>query len=265
MTTTTTAPPTPTVLPMRAADVLLAAGQEIGNHEDPAGSNLQKYGQWYGFNGVPWCAMFVAWCFAHPSLAGGSRGVDIRSVLGGSVAYTPHFAARALAAGWARVQPSDARNGDVVFFDFADNVPRIQHVGFVLANDNRIGGGHSPSLLTIEGNTSGGNDANGGQVQQRTRSYSCVALVVRPPYTPEDHRHPKPAYTLHRTLRVRRLRYMRGGDVEAVQRLVGAHVDRVYGPDTAAKVAAWQRRVHIPVDGQFGPQSAKAAGWGYSA
>ena len=40
----------------------LAAG-ELGAMESPAGSNRTKYGQWYGWNGVPWCMIFVQWCF----------------------------------------------------------------------------------------------------------------------------------------------------------------------------------------------------------
>src|SRR4029077_5508664 len=37
---------------------------EIGNKESPAGSNYNKYGSWYGMNGVPWCAIFTSWCFS---------------------------------------------------------------------------------------------------------------------------------------------------------------------------------------------------------
>lgn len=35
---------------------------ESGNKESPFGSNRTKYGEWYEFNGVPWCAIFVSWC-----------------------------------------------------------------------------------------------------------------------------------------------------------------------------------------------------------
>ncbi len=33
---------------------------EIGTEE--YGTDMTKYGAWYGLNGNPWCAMFVAWC-----------------------------------------------------------------------------------------------------------------------------------------------------------------------------------------------------------
>jgi hypothetical protein len=42
---------------------LAFAVNEIGNHETPYGSNRSKYGAWYGFNGVPWCAIFESYCF----------------------------------------------------------------------------------------------------------------------------------------------------------------------------------------------------------
>ena len=31
---------------------------QVGVKESPSGSNMQKYGAWYGANGLPWCAMF---------------------------------------------------------------------------------------------------------------------------------------------------------------------------------------------------------------
>jgi peptidoglycan hydrolase-like protein with peptidoglycan-binding domain len=68
---------------------------------------------------------------------------------------------------------------------------------------------------------------------------------------------------LTRTLRLTRP-WTRGTDVRRIQALVGAHVDGIYGPATEQHVRTWQRSKHITVDGIFGPQSAKAAGWTYS-
>lgn len=45
----------------KAKFLSIAAG-EIGTTEKPIGSNKQKYGQWFGMNGVAWCAIFVSWC-----------------------------------------------------------------------------------------------------------------------------------------------------------------------------------------------------------
>ncbi len=40
-----------------------------------------------------------------------------------------------------------------------------------------------------------------------------------------------------------------------VQRLVGAKADGIYGPDTVAKVTAWQRKNGLTADGIWGPKS----------
>src|SRR5262245_32130016 len=36
---------------------------EIGTKESPPESNLTPYGDWYGEDGVPWCAIFVSWAY----------------------------------------------------------------------------------------------------------------------------------------------------------------------------------------------------------
>ena len=39
---------------------LSIAYSQIGYKEQ--GPNKTKYGEWYGMNGQPWCAMFISWC-----------------------------------------------------------------------------------------------------------------------------------------------------------------------------------------------------------
>jgi peptidoglycan hydrolase-like protein with peptidoglycan-binding domain len=46
---------------------------------------------------------------------------------------------------------------------------------------------------------------------------------------------------------------MRGNDVRAVQRVVGADQDGIYGPTTARLVSTWQKRNGITADGVVGP------------
>jgi len=43
-------------------DVLQVAMRQLGQKENPPGSNKSKYGNWYGMDGA-WCAMFVSYCF----------------------------------------------------------------------------------------------------------------------------------------------------------------------------------------------------------
>lgn len=48
---------------------LSVAQGEIGTTENPIGSNRQKYGAWFGMNGVAWCAIFVSWCANHAGVS----------------------------------------------------------------------------------------------------------------------------------------------------------------------------------------------------
>jgi peptidoglycan hydrolase-like protein with peptidoglycan-binding domain len=67
--------------------------------------------------------------------------------------------------------------------------------------------------------------------------------------------------TLDKSLKVRKVRYMRGGLITRVQRIVGADADGVYGPQTASAVQAWQKAHDLDVDGVVGPQTAASFGW----
>jgi hypothetical protein len=73
--------------------------------------------------------------------------------------------------------------GDLVFFDFPDNVHRVQHVGIV-AEVRQDG-----TLTTIEGNTSSGDHGsqfNGGGVYRRHRDRRYVVGYGRPHFTAEE-------------------------------------------------------------------------------
>jgi len=43
------------------AKIVRIASNEAGYVETPPNSNKTKYGQWFGFDGVAWCGMFVSW------------------------------------------------------------------------------------------------------------------------------------------------------------------------------------------------------------
>lgn len=68
--------------------------------------------------------------------------------------------------------------GDLVFLRFSGTA--IQHIG--LMAENRGAGG----LLTIEGNTGAGSDANGGEVQIRVRAMKFTVGGFRPRYEEEQ-------------------------------------------------------------------------------
>ena len=161
--------------------VVATAQAEVGTTERPPGSNRTPYGVWYGLDGVPWCATFVAWVFAR-------HGHDLRKELTGSWAYTPAGLAAGRAAGWA-IRHSDARPADIIFFNFRPGGDAVEHVGIVTAN---LGG---RGVATVEGNTSGGaggSQANGGGVHARIRPWSSVVGVLSPPWLQGDRPLPLP-------------------------------------------------------------------------
>lgn len=150
-----------------AVDVLIHARCDIGYEESPAGSNRTKFGDWYGANGQPWCAMAISkWFF--------DAGLPLPASTRKGFAYTPSGAA------WFRNQgrwlTSNPQVGDVVFFDFPnDGVSRISHVGIVESVD----GG---DVLTIEGNTDERGGRTGGKVMRRRRRGGIVGYG-RPTYS----------------------------------------------------------------------------------
>lgn len=144
------------------------AKAEIGKKEHPYGSNRTPYGDWYGMNGVPWCAIFVTWCDQHsgkptPSFRRGSR-----------YSYVPFIVNDARVGRFGLSLTSSPRPGDLVCYDWRRD-GEYDHVGLVLTSPKQSG-----DFQAIEGNTSTSNNSNGGQVMQRSRNRKHQAtLFVR--------------------------------------------------------------------------------------
>ena len=150
---------------------LVEALRHVGVRESPPGSNRTMFGRWYGVDGVPWCAIFVSYCFSVGAGVTLCRGWHGAGVSPRGVAYVPTLEAwlrgtgRSLAAG---VPPAA---GDLVVFDWDGGLP--DHVGIVVAA--RTGG----RLDTVEGNTAVGNDSDGGEVMRRRRRIEQVSTFGR--------------------------------------------------------------------------------------
>ena len=145
---------------------LAEAIRHIGVRESPAGSNRTKFGAWFGVDGVPWCNIFVSYCFkvgADYTICAGYNGAGTHP---NGCAYVPATEAWLRSAGFwvGRGAPEP---GDIVIFNW-DHAGVPEHIGIV---EKDLGGGR---FQTVEGNTAVGNDSNGGQVMRRERSVSQI-------------------------------------------------------------------------------------------
>ena len=146
-----------------AEKILAAARSQLGVTEQPPGSNRVKYNDWYYGRPVsgpsyPWCMAFVQWVFCTAGMA-----IPLKTASCGML------------MAWARRQKKFVRwgfrPGDVVFFRFDGR--HVTHTGIV--EKIRPDG----YLVTIEGNTGVGNDANGGAVMRRVRNPKTAAGAYR--------------------------------------------------------------------------------------
>lgn len=136
----------------------------IGVTEMPAGSNRQKFGEWYRMNGVPWCAIFVTYCYVFS----GSRAF----VQGRRYAYCPYVVNDARSGRNNLAVTRDPQPGDLVLFDWAgDGV--ADHIGLFKAwrDQGRF-------FASVEANTSPTNNSNGGAVMLRERSVHDITLFA---------------------------------------------------------------------------------------
>ena len=158
-----------------AQQLLDIARAELGTTESPAGSNNVMYNTaYYGrevYDGLwdtefPWCVVFLWWCFRQAGAAelfyGGSKTASCRQLL----SYHKRQAV------------TDYQPGDIIFYNFHGKTT-AEHVGIC----ESAGGS---SIVTIEGNTGVGNDANGGAVMRRTRSLGQIVGAYRPAYEEDD-------------------------------------------------------------------------------
>ena len=160
---------------MSLSKVIEVARGELGVTESPAGSNLTKYGFWYGVDGVPWCVIFLCWVF--------NQAGERMAFFGGG-----KTASCGMLLQWYREQGQtinafDIQVGDIVILNFS-GTKDAQHCGLV------VGKGVENFywfVKTIEGNTSsGGSQDNGGAVCEKERYAHQIVAVCRPQYQPEE-------------------------------------------------------------------------------
>jgi hypothetical protein len=151
--------PLPKSYQVRRAERLAAAAEtpgmkalkfgvgELGTTESPAGSNRTKYGVDYGFNGVPWCAIFESYCFKYGATRPSYHYAAVEQI------YSDATYGR---NGLRIVRTPQA--GDVALYSFGTD--RFAHTGFFKRWLNQAGG----SFEDLAGNTGSGDRSNGGAV-----------------------------------------------------------------------------------------------------
>jgi CHAP domain len=147
---------------------LAEALRHVGVRESPAGSNRTMFGRWFGADGVPWCAIFVSYCFDVGAGVVLCRGWPGAGTSPRGVAYVPTLAAWLRATGRELLEPPQP--GDIAIFDWDGGIP--DHVGIVIR-------AHGAGVDTVEGNTAVGNDSDGGEVMRRHRTLETIALFGR--------------------------------------------------------------------------------------
>ncbi len=201
------------------------AANEIGTRESPANSNRQKYGAWYGLNGYAWCAMFVSWVFhkagfplGHIDDAKGFR-------------YCPSALNHWRASGEITRKPT---LGDIVIFSMYGR--RADHTGIFVKWLNSS----KTRFQTIEGNTSLGNQANGGMVMKRERKVYSVLAFVKPKVLLSNAANPSidSIYILSRGDKGAKVTQLQSALLDLGYTIV---VDGDFGPKTEKTVKAFQK------------------------
>ncbi|MBO4914495.1 MAG: hypothetical protein J5449_04750 [Oscillospiraceae bacterium] len=143
----------------RGEAVLAVASREIGYHEGPGKHN--KYGEWFGLDRVPWCMEFDQWCYHEAEFDLPFKTASCGELLRWYQANQPEC-----------ITDRSVR-GCIVIFNFPNTKYSTDHTGLFVKREGDY-------ITTIDGNTSGGNNSNGGWVQQRTRklSYANPTYIV---------------------------------------------------------------------------------------
>lgn len=147
------------------ADVLRIAKQELGYMERPAGSNMTKYGKWYGLDGNPWCMMFIQWVFTQ-------AGFNLYKT-----ASCTELMQRYKSRSPKQWKTWGFKEGDILIYDFSGKKKNACHCGICLTTDPI-----ACTVTAIEGNTSTSSNDNGGIVMTRCRSVRSVIGAIRPNY-----------------------------------------------------------------------------------
>lgn len=232
-------------------NILAIAQKEVGTVENPRNSNRQKYGVWFGWNGVAWCCIFMSWLF----WKAGSPFPPLQTPKG--CAYVPTMVAHAKKTNQWRPKGSyKPKPGDMIIFQFTN---RPDHIGIVKArlDDGRI--------WTIEGNTNSGGSRTGGGVWELYRRSGILGYIeTKPKFNWTEFRRYIAGLVFDKVSKVKTrvpLDNSNKEDVKSVQEALNIILDSklvtdgLYGPSTTRAVIEWQnkcRLMKLPVNDSAG-------------
>ena len=138
-------------------NLLKIAASQLGYHESSSSGklagnikssrNYTEYGRYYGYNGVPWCAIFVNWVARQNGIS--------RSVVPKYCAvrhYYSYYRNRRLVRSWSQVRTGKytPKKGDIIFYSYVYG-GTTHHIGYV---EDISRTGSKITITTIEGNRS---------------------------------------------------------------------------------------------------------------
>ena len=165
---------------MSLSKVIEIARGELGEHENPPGSNRVKYWEDYdpAYQGQPWCVAAQWWWFW--------KAGESSAFFGGAKTASCGKLLRFYQENYQSVPVREISVGDLGFFNFSGGVAP-EHCGLITHVERSRG-----SILyvkSIEGNTTAasgsGDESNGGCVAERIRYPRNIVGVARPKYKPE--------------------------------------------------------------------------------
>ncbi|MEO6819939.1 MAG: peptidoglycan-binding protein [Ginsengibacter sp.] len=221
---------------MSRQSILDTAASQNGTKESPANSNKTKYGQWYGLDGVKWCCIFVSWVYDHA----GNPLEAINTSKGYQSCQSGYIF-------WKRNNRivKEPQPGDIVLYDWTGD-GNCDHTGIFIKWIDAA----KTRFQAWEGNTSLGDDSNGGQVMMRERQKTLVKAFVTPIAIVEG----LPANNDH-NLR----KNDSGSDVTVLQKMLydlnyKVTVDGKFGPETENIIKEFQQDHSLSVTGIVTPE-----------
>ena len=141
-----------------------------GTKEDPPNSNECFVTKWYGMVG-PWCAMTGIMAYAQS----GSKVFTLDNAHRYDWAYVPNIVNDARRGLYGLTVTHDPQPGDGIAFDWPGESPGIaDHFGVFEKWIDKAAG----TFFSREGNTSGSNNSDGGEIMQQSRNLSLVQNFI---------------------------------------------------------------------------------------